>query len=65
MVQKPEIADLSGDKYKYGFTTQIETDIVSCGLNEDIIRFMTIKVDEFNTAAQNEEETAAVEETAN
>lgn len=34
-------------------------------LNEDIIRFMTIKVDEFNTAAQNEEETAAVEETMN
>ena len=29
-------------------------------LNEDIIRFMTIKVDEF-TSSKNEEETAAVE----
>ncbi len=34
-------------------------------LNEDIIRFMTVKVDEFNTAGQSEEENAAVEETAN
>lgn len=36
-------------------------------LNEDIIRFMTVKVDEFNTASASsvEEETPAVEETAN
>jgi small subunit ribosomal protein S6 len=35
-------------------------------LNEDIIRFMTVKVDEFNTAsASSVEETSAVEETAN
>jgi small subunit ribosomal protein S6 len=35
-------------------------------LNEDIIRFMTVKVDEFSTADQNEEETVvATDETAN
>ena len=35
-------------------------------LNEDIIRFMTVKVDEFSTVGNNEEETAAVaEDTAN
>jgi len=35
-------------------------------LNEDIIRFMTVKVDEFNAAGNNEEETAAAaDETAN
>ena len=35
-------------------------------LNEDIIRFMTVKVDEFSVAGKNEEESAApVDETAN
>lgn len=46
MAQKPEIEDLSGDKYKYGFTTQIEADTVPCGLNEDIIRLISAKKNE-------------------
>ena len=36
-MNKPEIEDLSGDKYKYGFVTDIENDTISCGLNEQII----------------------------
>lgn len=43
MAQKPEIADLSGDKYKYGFTTDIEVESVPKGLNEDIIRLISQK----------------------
>lgn len=34
-------------------------------LNEDIIRFMTVKVDEFNTASASSDEAPAAEETAN
>jgi small subunit ribosomal protein S6 len=34
-------------------------------LNEDIIRFMTVKVDEFNTASASSDEAPATEETAN
>lgn len=43
MVQKPQIKDFSGDKYKYGFTTDIEADVVPFGLNEDIIRLISTK----------------------
>ena len=46
MVQKPEIEDLSGDKYKYGFTTDIEVESVPKGLNEDIIRLISKKKNE-------------------
>ena len=34
------------DKYKYGFSTQIEVDKAPKGLNEDIIRFISKKKDE-------------------
>ena len=34
------------DKYKYGFSTQIEVDKAPKGLNEDIIRFISEKKDE-------------------
>ncbi len=40
---KPEIADESGDKYKYGFVTDIDADTVPKGLNEDIIRLISAK----------------------
>ena len=40
------VADESGDKYKYGFVTDIEADTVSCGLNADIIRLISAKKDE-------------------
>ena len=46
MAQKPEIEDLSGDKYKYGFTTDIEVESVPKGLNEDIIRLISKKKNE-------------------
>lgn len=38
-----EIADESGDKYKYGFVTEIEADTVPKGLNADIIRLISAK----------------------
>lgn len=40
------VADESGDKYKYGFVTDIEADTVSCGLNADIIRLISAKKNE-------------------
>ena len=41
--EKPEIADESGDKYKYGFVTDIAADTAPQGLNEDIIRLISRK----------------------
>lgn len=38
---RPEITDESGDKYKYGFVTEIEADTAPKGLNEDIIRLIS------------------------
>lgn len=46
MAEKPQIADFSGDKYKYGFVTDIESDAAPCGLNEDIIRLISAKKNE-------------------
>ena len=34
---------LADDKYKYGFTTDVDTDIIERGLNEDIIRLISSK----------------------
>ncbi len=45
-VNKPVIDDFSGEKYKYGFVTNIDSDSVSCGLNEDIIRKISAKKEE-------------------
>ena len=46
MAQKPQIEDIGGDKYKYGFVTDIKADDVPCGLNEDIIRLISAKKNE-------------------
>lgn len=46
MVLKPEIEDKSGDQYKYGFVTDIESDNAPYGLSEDIIRFISAKKNE-------------------
>lgn len=46
MAQKPQIDDIGGDKYKYGFVTDIKADDVPCGLNEDIIRLISAKKNE-------------------
>ena len=43
---QPEIIDESGDKYKYGFITDIEADTAPIGLNEDIIRLISRKKEE-------------------
>jgi len=33
-------------KYKYGFTTDIESELAPKGLSEDIVRFISAKKDE-------------------
>ncbi|MBO7160353.1 MAG: Fe-S cluster assembly protein SufB [Paludibacteraceae bacterium] len=40
------LTDIADSDYKYGFTTQIETDIIPVGLNEDIIRLISSKKNE-------------------
>ena len=39
----PEIIDESGDKYKYGIVTEIESETAPKGLNPDIIRLISAK----------------------
>lgn len=46
MAEKPEIIDESGDKYKYGFVTDIIAETAPKGLNEDIIRLISNKKSE-------------------
>ncbi len=41
-----QIQGFTEQKYKYGFVTDIESDIAPKGLNEDIIRFISAKKDE-------------------
>ena len=41
--ERPEIIDESGDKYKYGFVTDIEAETAPKGLNADIIRLISAK----------------------
>ena len=38
--------DLEGQEYKFGFTSNIESDRAPKGLNEDIIRFISAKKNE-------------------
>ncbi len=40
------VAEISGEKYKYGFVTDIETERAPKGLNEDTVRFISAKKDE-------------------
>jgi len=40
------IENVTGSEYKYGFTTDIDTDIIPKGLNEDVIRFISAKKSE-------------------
>ena len=37
------IKDITSQEYKYGFTTDVETEVVPAGLNEDIIRLISAK----------------------
>ena len=41
-----QVRALDVDKYKYGFTTDIESDFAPKGLNEDIVRFISAKKNE-------------------
>ncbi len=43
-----QVESLAGEKYKYGFTTDIETDKAPKGLNEDIICFISAQKGEPN-----------------
>ncbi len=40
------VAEIDVDKYKYGFSTDIEADMAPKGLNEDVIRFISAKKEE-------------------
>jgi Fe-S cluster assembly protein SufB len=40
------IKDITNQDYKYGFTTEIETDIIRRGLNEEVIRTISSKKNE-------------------
>ena len=40
------VREIDVDQYKYGFTTEIETELAPKGLNEDIVRFISAKKDE-------------------
>lgn len=37
------IKDIAGQEYKYGFTSDIDTDVIPKGLNEDIVRLISHK----------------------
>ncbi|MBQ3680333.1 MAG: Fe-S cluster assembly protein SufB, partial [Paludibacteraceae bacterium] len=37
------IEELANEEYKYGFTTDIDTDYIPAGLNEDTIRLISEK----------------------
>jgi len=41
-----QVQEVTSQKYKYGFVTDIETDTAPKGLSEDIIRFISAKKDE-------------------
>ena len=38
--------DLEDQEYKFGFTTDIESDTIAKGLNEDVIRLISSKKEE-------------------
>src|SRR6476469_1202354 len=46
MSKNLELEQLAKQDYKYGFVTDIESDTVPPGLNEDIIRFISAKKNE-------------------
>ena len=35
------VREISNEKYKYGFTTDVHTEIMDRGLNEDVIRMIS------------------------
>ena len=45
-VTEPTIEQIANQEYKYGFVTDIESDVAPPGLNEDIIRLISFKKEE-------------------
>ena len=41
--QNQFVSDVADKKYEYGFTTDIETEIIDKGLNEEVIRLISAK----------------------
>ena len=37
------VKELTQEKYKYGFTTEVHTDVIERGLNEDVVRLIFIE----------------------
>ena len=46
MAQNKIIEEITSGEYKYGFTTDVQTDIIGKGLNEDVIRTISRKKDD-------------------
>ena len=44
--QNQFVSDVADKKYEYGFTTDVETEIIDKGLNEEIIRLISAKKEE-------------------
>jgi Fe-S cluster assembly protein SufB len=44
--QNQFVSDVADKKYEYGFTTDVETEIIDKGLNEDVIRLISAKKEE-------------------
>lgn len=44
--QEQILSEVTGSDYKYGFTTDIETELIPAGLNEDIIRMISERKNE-------------------
>ncbi len=40
------VKEFTQEKYKYGFTTEVHTDIIEVGLNEDVVRLISSKKEE-------------------
>ena len=40
------IDSLASGEYKYGFTTEIETETIPIGLSEDVVRLLSAKKEE-------------------
>ena len=40
------VKELTQEKYKYGFTTDVHTEVIERGLNEDVVRLISAKKDE-------------------
>ena len=46
MANNEFVKEIADKKYEYGFTTDIHTEIIEQGLNEDIIRLISAKKQE-------------------